>query len=411
MFGALLVLLVIALAATSGFGDDDPGDVAVVDGDQITQEDFDKALGQAAARQGAATNCQAPGSDDPQYATLRDEAMNDVLDSAWILGEADERGVEASDREIQDALEQTKSQNFGSDKEYQAFLTQSCFTQEDVDLRVKLQVLSTKIQEKITADVPPVEESDIQDYYDANKEQFTQPVQRDIRLILNQDPEKAQQAADQLKQDNSDQNWNKVAAQYSTDAISKDKGGVRESVTEGVFPEAVDAQIFDAPEGEVIGPIETDSGTYVFQVDSATEATAAPLDDVRAQIEQQLNGQAQQEAFGEFLTDYRDRWAQVTVCADDFVTERCDNFSGEVAPCPDPSLPQAQQDQQLQAGCPPPVISRNPVAPGTVLPFVSASGQPQRPHPPGEDVVAPAGLPAGTAPGGVPVQPGATPGG
>ena len=52
---------------------------------------------------------------------------------------------------------------------------------------------------------------------------------------------------------------------------------MRESITEGVFPEAVDAQIFDAPEGEVVGPIETDAGTYVFQVDSVTEATTHPV--------------------------------------------------------------------------------------------------------------------------------------
>ncbi len=51
VLGAVLVLLVVLIAATSGFGDESPADdaVAVVDGEQITQEDFDRALGQAAA--------------------------------------------------------------------------------------------------------------------------------------------------------------------------------------------------------------------------------------------------------------------------------------------------------------------------------------------------------------------------
>ena len=54
VLGAVLVLLVVLIAATSGFGDDSPsGDaVAVVDGEEISQEDFDLALGQAAGPPG-----------------------------------------------------------------------------------------------------------------------------------------------------------------------------------------------------------------------------------------------------------------------------------------------------------------------------------------------------------------------
>ena len=91
--------------------------------------------------------------------------------------------------------------------------------------------------------------------------------------------------------------------------------------TEGVFPEAVNEEIFNAPEGEVVGPIETDAGTYVIQVDSVTEATTTPFEEARAQIDEQLAGQLQQEQFSAFLSDYRDRWVELTVCADDFVIE------------------------------------------------------------------------------------------
>lgn len=413
--------MVVLVAATSGFGKDDPsGDsVAVVDGQEISQEDFDRALAQAAARQGAGSNCQPPAEDDPQYEALRDEALNDVLDQEWILGEAEERGVSVSDREVQEEFEQTKNQNFKSEKEYQGFLRQSCFEQEDVDERVRLQVISTKIQEDVTSEAAEVSDADAETFYEANEEQFSQPEQRDIRLVLNQDPEKAQEAADQLEQDNSPENWKQVAAEFSSDASSKENGGVRESITQGVFPEAVDAQIFDAAEGEVVGPIETDSGTYVFQVDSVTEETTTPLDEARPQIQEQLASQLQQEGFSAFLSDYRDRWVELTVCADDFVNERCDNFAGEVEPCPDPSLPSDQQRQQIEeTGCPPPVLPRNPAAPGSILPFIAASGSPQRPHPAGADQEVPAGIPGGVpggipgaAGGAVPVTPGAPPGG
>ncbi len=86
----------------------------------------------------------------------------------------------------------------------------------------------------------------------------------------------------------------------------------------------------------MVGPIETDAGTYVIQVDSVTEATTTPFEEARAQIDEQLAGQLQQEKFSAFLSDYRDRWVELTVCADDFVIERCDNFTGETTAVPRP---------------------------------------------------------------------------
>ena len=51
----------------------------------ITKADFDAALKQSAARQGLP---KPPAPSNPQYPTLRDSAMSDVLLSRWVLGEA-----------------------------------------------------------------------------------------------------------------------------------------------------------------------------------------------------------------------------------------------------------------------------------------------------------------------------------
>ena len=196
-----------------------------------------------------------------------------------------------------------------------------------------------------------------------------------------------------------------MAKEFSTDDVGNSQGGLRENVTPGVFEQPLDDEIFNAEEGELVGPIETDVASYVFQVDSVTPASAQAFDEALPQIQQQLNGQTQQEAFAAFLSDYRDRWTELTLCAEDYLIVRCDNFDGAVAePCPDPSLPEEQQKAQLeQNGCPPPVITPSPITPGTVPEFGQpTAGAPQRPHPPGEDTAAPAGgaLPGGLPPGG-----------
>ncbi|MGH2923628.1 MAG: peptidyl-prolyl cis-trans isomerase, partial [Solirubrobacterales bacterium] len=394
VLGGFFVVLVVLIAVFGDIGKADVPDdaVAEVDGTEITQEQFDAGLQQAALRQGLQ---EPPAPDDPQFEAIRDEAMNNLLDIEWIQGEAERRGIEASDEEVQREFEQTKEENFDTEKEFQQFLQQSGFTQEDIDLRVRLQLLSEKIQAEITEAAAGVSDSDAEEFYEANKSQFEQPESRNVRLVLNPDRAEADRAAEQLGEDNSPENWDEVAKELSTDNATKDSGGVREAVVEGTFDPALDTAIFDAPQGEVEGPIETPQGFYVFQVDEVTDARTVPIDEARQQIDQQLQGQVEQEVFSDFLADYRDRWTELTVCADDYLVDRCDNFDAEAQPCPDESLPPEQQQQQLEQGCPPPVISASPGAPGSVLPFTPVQGQPQRPHPAGEAAEAPASVPPG----------------
>jgi parvulin-like peptidyl-prolyl isomerase len=404
LFGAILVLGIVLIIAIQGVGKDDVSSdgVAVVDGEEISQADFDTAFQQAAQQTGLPTP-PAPG--DEQYEQVRDQALSTLLDTAWIQGEAERQGVEVTDKEVQDTFVELKNQNFQTEEEYQQFLQQSGLTQEDIDERVRLQVVSEKIQEQITNETPAVTDEEAKEFYDANKAQFEQPESRNIRVIVNKDPAQVQAALTQLQADNSPESWKQVAAEFSTDPTSKDQGGVRSGVTEGQFEDPLNTEIFDAPEGEVVGPVHTSVSDYVFQVDAITTATTTPFDEAAEQINQQLEQQAQQEQFSAFLADYRDYWVEQTICADDYLTDRCDNFTGNPAPCPDPSLTPEQQQQQLQqSGCPPPVLTISPAPPGTITAFQQATGgQPQKPHPAGEDT-APPTVPG--AEGGFPITPG-----
>jgi parvulin-like peptidyl-prolyl isomerase len=406
-FGVLFVAMSVIVAVAIGVGHPDvpSDDIAVVDDDSInvpglvdkghiSKEGFDKILDQTAKAQGLPAT---PPSSDPQYKALKDQAIGTALDIAWITGEAQRQGVDATDTEIDQQLAQSKQQNFKTEEEYQKYLQEQGLTEDDVKQRVRLQVISTKIENKLTASAPSASDSDAQDYYDANKSQFVQPEQRTIRIIQNADAAKVDQAYATLQQDSSAANWNTVAAQYSSDPTSKDKGGVRADVIPGSFEQPLDDAIFNAPQGELQAPVKTSTASYVFQVDSVKPEQTQSFDQLKSQIVQQLESTKQQEVFSGFLSDYRDYWSNLTVCGDDYLISRCGNFEGNPNPCPDPSLTPEQQQQQIQAqgGCPPPVVSASPVAPGSIQPFVPATGgAPQRPHPAGEATSQP------TVPGG-----------
>jgi foldase protein PrsA len=415
VFGAIVALFFGGYAIFRGLGDPSvPSDAVAVVEDApdgtgtITKQDLDRGLEQAAARAGVQ---KVPKPGTAEYDNLEAAAIGDLLDQVWIQGEAEELGITTTDKEVADQLEQIKNQNFRSEKEFQQFLERSGFTPEDVDTRVRLQILSTDIQTEVTRGVEKVSNSQIDDFYEASKAQFEQPETRDVRLILNKDQEKVEDAKAALEKDSSDASWEKVAKEFSTDPASRSNGGLRPSISEGLLEQPLDASIFDASKGQLEGPVKTPLGYYVFEVEKITPARTQPLNrQVREQIGQQLTQQTQQEAFTEFVDDYGSKWQSRTFCASEYVTERCANFSGSAHPV---NAPPACYEENPKGGlpeaCPAPVTLVSPALPGSVT-LISPQGTrlPQRPIPAGLQPPAQTGLP-GAVPGAPPAV-GAPPG-
>jgi parvulin-like peptidyl-prolyl isomerase len=322
-----LVAFFVIWAAAEGI--DKPevpsGDVAVVDdapGGPITQEEFDSSLQQAAASQGG----QVPNEDDPQYEALKEQALSDLLLGRWVEGEASEQGLTATDSEVTQRLDQIKKQNFEDEKEFQRFLDQSGLSEEDAVQRVRLTLLSERVQEDVlSGQGEEVDSGVVEAFYEENASQFEQPEARDVRVILNEDQAKVEQARAALEQDDSSKGWNEAAKQFSSDQATKTEGGLRQGLVEGQGEATFDEQVFGAEEGELVGPFESDEGFYLIQVQSVKEAETTSLDEAREQITQQITGAQQQLAVSEFESDFVDKWTERTFCAPDFVIERCAN--------------------------------------------------------------------------------------
>jgi parvulin-like peptidyl-prolyl isomerase len=359
VFAVVLAALVVLVAATMGIGKPSVPEGAVafvdgVDGGEISQEELDSAIEQAAASQ-QIPEVPAPG--DPAYATLLVPAVSDVLLSRWVAGEAEERGIEVTEREIDAELETIIEEQFGGQQEFDDFLEESGFTEEEARQRVSLQLQTQCIQDKVIPQDPEAEapatqregcqgeetleitDQEIQDFYDENISSFETPETRDVRTLLNPDESEAEQAVEDLGEDPDEATWKDVTKELSTDDATKDLGGLRPGVAPGQNEPALDDAIFSAEVGEVVGPIETEAGFYVIEVEAINEAATQELDEATAaQIRQQLVTQKQQAAVTEFQETFVSKWQSRTVCSDDLLAndpdgtiqsqlaERCSNF-------------------------------------------------------------------------------------
>jgi foldase protein PrsA len=358
---SLLSVLILGLGASvvagCGSSEDVPsGAVAKVGDEEISQEDFDKWLKTAVSGQAQGgpavvpdppefTKCVAAKKDQPvakgqeqptdgalkkqceqEYDTLKREVMLFLIQAEWVEQEAAEQGVEVSDASVKKSFEDQKKQAFPTDKAYEEFIRTSGMTEADILFRVKLNELQQKLTQKVTEDAAKVTDADIEEYYEKNKRRFAQPERRDLRVVLTKTERKAEQARNALRDGDS---WKKVVNEYSIDEASKAQAGLLPAVAKGQQDKALDDAVFDAKKGELEGPVKTQFGWYVFEVDKITPASQQSLDQSKDTIRNLLRSERQQKALDEFVKSFREDYREETECADDYRIEECSNAPKE----------------------------------------------------------------------------------
>jgi foldase protein PrsA len=354
----LAAIAAIALVIAGCGGDDVPSDSVAKIGDaKITKEQFqhwfDAAAKQQAQSTGAKpedvvapdppnfTKCVAAKSKQPvpkgvpkpdakalkaqckqEYDGLRDQTLQFLISSQWLTQESAKRKITATDKEVQTTFQQQKKQSFPKEADYQKFLQTSGQSETDLLYRVKLSVLTNKLQQSIVKTKATVTDKEISDYYNKNKQRFAQPETRDLEVVLAAKKAKADAA---LKAVKSGQKWATVAKKYSSDDASKSQGGKLPGVTKGQQEKTFDAAIFSAKKGVVTGPIKTQFGYYVFRVTKVTPAKQQSLEQVKTTIKNLLQSQGQQKALNDFVKDFQDRYKKMTKCAKDYVVDQCSN--------------------------------------------------------------------------------------
>ena len=129
-----------------------------------------------------------------EYEQLRNQVLQLLISFQWIQGEASTMDVKVTDAEVKKSFDEQKKQSFPKDADYKKFLQTSGQTEEDILQRVKLDLLSNKIRDKVVKGKDKVTDKAIEDFYNKNKARFAQPEKRDLRVVLTKDKAKAEQA-------------------------------------------------------------------------------------------------------------------------------------------------------------------------------------------------------------------------
>lgn len=126
---------------------------------KVTVAELRHALAQAAAQAGRE---QVPAPGTPAYERLERSAVEALIEAIWLKGQGAEMGIVVTPGQIARELAQIKREIFESAAEYREFLRDARYTRRDVIERVELQLLSRRIQRRISAGIKdPAEEKKV----------------------------------------------------------------------------------------------------------------------------------------------------------------------------------------------------------------------------------------------------------
>jgi parvulin-like peptidyl-prolyl isomerase len=273
--------------------------------------------------QSAPSTAQLKSQCATQYKSLQAETLGFLISSEWVLGEAASLGVKISDAEVKKQFEKIKTSQFPKAAEFEKFLSSSGQTVSDLLLRVKLNLISQKIQQKVAKQKGTVTQAQITKYYNENKSRFGAPEKRSVEIILTKTEAAAKSAKNEVQ---SGKSFSSVAKRVSIDPTTKKNGGLLPEVVKGEEEKALDTAIFSTAANVLSGPVKTPFGYYVFEVKSISAGSQQPLSKVQSSIKQQLLAQQQQGALTKFIKEFKKKWTAKTECRSGFVVADCKEY-------------------------------------------------------------------------------------
>ncbi len=235
---------------------------------------------------------------------LKTRAFDDLVYQKLLQKEAEDRGIEVKQDELLAAINDYKANQLqNNEANYQEFLKQTGLSEEAFQEEMRIELLVSKMQQEITANLS-VSEEEVRAYYDENKEMFQQSAGIQISHILVENEEEAGQILRKLE---AGEEFAALAREFSTCASSSqggDLGIVNESTS--FVPEFLTAALQLEPGQMTERAVKTEFGYHIIKAGDRQEASIPDFSSVKNNILIQLQQQKKIQTFNDFLADLKD---------------------------------------------------------------------------------------------------------
>lgn len=193
-----------------------------------------------------------------------DELMEDIIKDKLTIHAARKQGIEVSPEEIQDRADQVRRvRGLHRAVDMNQYLDSNGLSLEDFEQLIVEMLLHEKMNEQVG------NEAAVEEYFSLNSPKFdsievshivldSEGKAREIMAILEDDPD----------------SFEELAREHSISDTSED-GGYIGKVLRGALQTEVEAKVFNASEGDLLGPFASDDEVYyeIFTINAKTPSS------------------------------------------------------------------------------------------------------------------------------------------
>ncbi|MFD4931068.1 peptidylprolyl isomerase [Peribacillus butanolivorans] len=225
------------------------------------------------------------------------DTLNLLITNKLVALEAEKEGIKIKDEEIQKEID-TLVESYGDEKAFKEQLEASGSSMDALkkDIVVYLQTKKL-IEPRIT-----VTDDEISTYFEDNKDTFAQAEQVEASHILVDDEKTAKKVAKEIAEGG---DFAKLAAEYSTDTETAEKGGSLGYFGKGDMVKEFEDVAFDLDIDKVSDPVKSDYGYHIIKVTGKKEAKKANLEDSKKEIKETLLSERLQEEYSVWLAEVK----------------------------------------------------------------------------------------------------------
>jgi len=229
-------------------------------------------------------------------ASFRTRILDALINAELVKQEAESRGLKASTAEVKVKTDQVLK-FFGTEAKLKAALKDQGMTRAEYEQKVKDQIISEKLVEKITGGLS-VSDAELKDYYKKHQAELQLPAQIHVRRLATKTEAQAKKA---LAKINGGEEFAAVAKTDSIDVASKNNGGDVGMLPRTSIPAEALKAIDKLDIGQVSDVLKTPSGYEIYKLEEKQEAKPKTFEEVKAQLKEQLASGKKQARFQAFL--------------------------------------------------------------------------------------------------------------
>lgn len=252
--------------------------------------------------------------DTSKVAELKSRMLDSLIEQKLVKQASDKAGIDISEREIDNAVDDIKKQNNLTQESLLLALAQSGLTLREYREQLKEQIRQVKFINKEFRSKISIQPEDIEDYYKTNIDEFYGPASYRLNLIFvpSDDKDAERQKLKVIKEGLArGDDFRDLAGHYSEGA-SASLGGDMGYMKEGEMDKTIEAAAKKLKIGEVSPPIITPEGTYFIQLVEVKKPAPRPLDDVRGYINDKLFKKVMDDRFSFWLKEVK-RYAHIEI--------------------------------------------------------------------------------------------------